>query len=441
MASVQPIAYAQYDCIVVGAGISGLYATRELLKRHPGWRIALAERYKGFGGRTYSYWPNKDFDGVHWEMGAGRIHKDHKHLMGLVKEYGLHWIPIGDEIGFKAGPKAPIEPNTFESLTVPTMLGPLAALSKDLLAKHTIEELMVKVYGLEATKDALAKFPYRAEMNTLRADLALAGFLEGGEMSSHKGYGVLQEGFSELVARMKAEIQERGGICLSRHQLINLKKVPSSSATDLTFKFGYPEKGEPHGTIQLRAEKCVVLALHRDAVAELPVFQGWRTLKLLKTQPLLRCYAIFRDSSWFSGMGRVVTPDLPRYILPMDPSKGTLMISYTDAENTVRYTEIQEKGGDKALEKAVLKDVRRLFPEKRIPNPEFFRSHPWKTGCTYWLPGNYDPEKVSAESCHPLPSALPSVYLCGESWSIRQAWVEGALEQTKKCLDALRRIN
>lgn len=428
MASIEPIAYAQYDCIVVGAGISGLYATRELLKKHPGWRIALAERYKGFGGRTYSYWPN-DFEGVHWEMGAGRIHKDHKHLMGLIQEYGLHWMPIGEDIHFKADPKAPIEPNTFERLVVPTMLGPLETLSKDLLANHTIEDLMVKVYGQEATQVALAQFPYRAEVNTLRADLALEGFLGGGEMSSHKGYGVLVEGFSELVARMKAEIQERGGICLSRHQLLSLKKGPGS-ATDLTFRYGYPEKGEPHGTLQLRATKCVVLALHRDAVAELPEFQGWKTLNLLKTQPLLRCYAIFRDASWFSGMGRVVTPELPRYILPLSPKHGTIMISYTDGDDTRRYMEAQEKGGDKALEKMVMKDVRRLFPEKRIPHPEFFRSHPWKTGCTYWLPGDYNPETMSKESCNPLPSALPNVYLCGESWSMRQAWVEGALEQT-----------
>ena len=440
MGSVEehPLAYAQYDCIVVGAGISGLYATRELLKRHPTWRIALAERYKGFGGRTYSYWvplasADKGFEGVHWEMGAGRIHKDHKHLMALVKEYGLHWIPIGEDIGFKAAPTTPVEPNVFESMIVPTILGPLATLSKDLLAKHTIEELMVNVYGKEATKTALAQFPYRAEVNTLRADLALDGFLGGGEMSSHKGYGFLVEGFSELVSRIKTDIQERGGICLPRHQLVFLKKGPGS-ATDLTFKFGYAEKGEPHGIITLRATRCTVLALHRDAVAELPEFQGWRTLSLLKTQPLLRCYAIFRDSSWFSGMGRVVTPELPRYILPIDPKKGTIMISYTDGDDTKRYTRIQEQGGDSALEKVVLKDVRRLFPEKRIPNPEFFKSHPWKTGCTYWLPGTYDPEKVSAESCHPLPSKLPNVYLCGESWSLRQAWVEGALEQTEKCL-------
>ncbi len=439
----QPIAHAQYDCIVVGAGISGLYATREILKRHPTWRVALAERYKGFGGRTYSYWPSADkgFEGIHWEMGAGRIHKDHTLLMGLLREYGLHWIPIGEAIGFKADPKATVEPNPFESVTVPTMLGPLAALSKDILAKHTIEELMIQIYGEEVTKAALAQFPYRAEVNVLRADMALKGFLEGGEMSSHSGYGFVQEGFSELVARMKADIQQRGGFTLSRHQLLNVKKGPGS-ATDCTFRFGYPDAGEPHGTITLRAARCVVLALHRDAVAELPEFQGWKPLNLLKTQPLLRCYAIFRDSRWFSGMGRVVTPELPRYILPIDPEKGVIMISYTDGDDTTRYSKIQEQGGDSALEKAVLQDVRHWFPDRKIPKPVFFKSHPWKTGCTYWLPGPYDPAAISKSACHPLPSKLPNLYLCGESWSMRQAWVEGALEHTQSCLDALmRRIN
>lgn len=427
--------HASYDCIVVGAGISGLFATRELLKRHPSWRIALAERYKGLGGRTYSYWP-PGFDGVHWEMGAGRIHKSHTMLMKLIEEYGLHWVPIPDTITYKHGPHSSIVANPFETLIVPLYLAPLQNLSEGVLATHTIQDLMEKLYGSSLTKTLLAYFPYRAEVNLMRADMALKGFLEGGEMSSHSGYGVLQEGFGELVARLRADIEARGATILNRHRLTKLVRA-SGKATDLTFEFGYKESGKPHGTIMLRAEQACVLALHKDAITELDAFKHWSVLNHLQTAPLLRCYAIFDTRGgpvWFSDLARVVTPMRPRYILPMNPAQGTIMISYTDADDTRDYMKLQAKGGDKALEKAIMKDIRTLFPKEHIPNPIFFRSHPWETGCTYWLPGSYSPVVASKTAIHPLPSKLPGVWLCGESWSLRQCWVEGALEHTREML-------
>jgi hypothetical protein len=446
-----------YDIIVVGAGISGLFCVRELLKKHPGWRIALAERYKGLGGRTYSYQP-PGFPGVGWEMGAGRVRKDHTMVMGLLKEYGLTWVPISASITFQRKPGSELETDIFEELYIPLYFQPLASLESSILATHTLEELLKKVYGLEKTAEILAPFPYRAEVITMRADLALAGFLSGGghsayhsvngpqgEMSSHKGYGVVKEGFGELVARMKADIEKRGAIVLNRHRLLNFTRG-HGKAVDLEFSFGYPEDKSASGTIQLRAEKGVVLALHKDAVAELPPFRGWKTLSLLKTEPLLRVYAVFptgtgtAGKAWFAGFSRIVTPERPRYILPIDAEKGVIMISYTDADDTTDYMRIQKQGGDKALEKVVMKDVRRLFPSLKIPNPLFFRSHPWETGATYWLPGSYDPVEESLSACNPLPTAFPSVWLCGESWSVRQAWVEGALEHTAECIKQIEHL-
>ena len=428
---------ASYDCIVVGAGIAGLFATRELLKRHPTWNIALAERYKGLGGRTYSYWP-PGFDGVHWEMGAGRIHKSHTMLMKLIEEYDLHWIPIPDTLSYKHSAHSSIVPNPFETLIVPLYIAPLQNLSPAVLGANTILQLMNKLYGATLTRTLLTYFPYKAELNVMRADLALKGFLAGGEMSTNSGYGVIQEGFSELVARLRRDIELKGATILNRHKLTHLVSAEGKS-TDLTFEFGYHEPGKPHGTIVLRAEQACVLALHKDAVSELGEFKGWSVLSHLQTAPLLRCYAIFdtRHPVWFSGLTRVVTPMRPRYILPMDPSKGTIMISYTDGDDTNEYMRIQKAGGDKALQKAVMSDIRQLFPKQHIPNPVFFRSHPWETGCTYWLPGSYSPKKASEAAVHPLPSKLPGVWLCGESWSTRQCWVEGALEHTREMLHRL----
>jgi hypothetical protein len=426
--------HAYYDCIVVGAGIAGLLATRELKKRHPEWSIALAERYKGFGGRTYSYTPD-EFHDVHWEMGAGRIHTSHKHILDLLKEYGLTWTPIGSDLYYKENGSSSIVENPFNSEYISLYIEPLSLLKPSVLATHTIETLMNKLYGFKKTKEILDYFPYRAEVYTLRADLGLKAFLDsGGEMKSYKGYGVVKEGFSALVAKLKSELEVNGCTMLPRHCLLDLTKGPSGS-TDLTFRYGYN-----NGIILLRATKCVVLALHKDAVASLKPFHSWPTLHHLQTEPLLRTYMIFDTSKgpvWFSDLGRIVTPQRPRFILPMDPSKGTIMISYTDSFDANHYMKYKDP---KQLEKFILRDIRALFPDRTIPNPLFFQSHAWSVGATYWLPGSYNPEKESTASIRPLQSTLPNVWLCGESWCLRQAWVEGALEQTYHCLSEMNKV-
>lgn len=424
--------HASYDCIVVGGGISGLYSAIELQKKYPEWSIAIIEKYKGLGGRTYSYSP-PGFPGVRWEMGAGRIQESHILVKKLVKKYGLHLIPIHKDIGFQEVAGGPILPNPFEKSFISMYIAPLGVLPESVLKMHTLYELMVDIYGQVRAKEILDTFPYWAEVHVLRADLALKTFLEG-EMHSHEGYSVIQEGFSELIARMVDEFSKRGGVLLNRQTVVGLKQGDSEKETDLEVEFGR-KKDKVHGFIKLRARKCCIFAVHADALRKIRGFhKGFEALQKVKTEPLFRIYAIFKDSSWFPG--RFVTPSRLRYFIPIDLKNGVVMISYTDGKDTEEYHKVYMKGGDEALQKAVMKDIRMLLPEKDIPEPLVLKGHYWDTGATYWLPGNYDVEEMSFDSCRPLKE-LKGIYMCGESFSLKQAWVEGALEQTEKCLSLI----
>lgn len=128
-------------------------------------------------------------------------------------------------------------------------------------------------------------------------------------------------------------------------------------------------------------------------------------------------------------MTKIVTPSPIRFIIPIDHQ--TIMISYTDG-NDARYwmRKDQEK-----LEDEVMHQIRSLFPDLDIPDPIFFKTHPWTHGCTYWKPGRYNVIEESDRSLHPDPTAMPGLFLCGESFAPVQCWMESAIDQSDRMTD------
>ena len=78
--------------------------------------------------------------------------------------------------------------------------------------------------------------------------------------------------------------------------------------------------------------------------------------------------------------------------------------------------------------------------DHRLPAPLFTKAHSWRAGVTYWLPGDYSPVEASRAAVRPLPETYPSVFLCGESYSLRQCWVEGALEHAAAALHDVKKV-
>jgi hypothetical protein len=442
-----------YDAIVVGAGVAGLWTAGELARRHPGWTIAVVEKYKTFGGRLMSYAPKPMrpkglragcesipcSSPVHWEAGAGRIHASHRRVHALLKEHGLHAVPIGSALGYKASPESTVVENLFESVGTRIFLAPLTRLGPSVLGRHTLQELLEKVYSKDKVDWILNHYAYSSELRSMRADVALNSFLGKGSLGTHEGYSVVAEGFSELVQRMIAALPSDRVVILGRHTLTDVRPA-ERGATDCVFQY------KDLKTIVLRARRACVLALHSDALKAVAPFQSWGPLRHLKMEPLLRIYMIFdvnKGGPWFKGLGRVVFPSDPRgrisglrYMIPIDESKGTIMISYTDGTDTVHYRKLVEKYGDESRElaDAVMGDVRRWWPELRVPSPKYTKAHLWTMGCTYWQPLGAKEAYVSADELmarthRPYPRSLPGVYVAGESYSAgNQCWVEGALE-------------
>lgn len=426
--------HIEYDLIIVGAGIAGLRVGIQALKKNPSLKCCILEKYGYIGGRVVT-WRKKipKVGEVSWENGAGRISTSHKHVLGLLKDYGLTFLPISPKTDFLDTSCADkgIENNLFSDLQS-IYLEPLLGLSKDTLATHTLKVLLESVFGPKDAQRFYELFPYFCEIHTLRADIALTSFQH--EMRSNDGFGVCAEGLSSLTSAMVQDFIKRGGWVFKG---VNVRRVLKTCDDGVNVGCHYFEENGKETTINFLGKTCV-LALHSNAVKTINGVKHLNVLKHLKMMPLLRMYAVFpisKNGTWFKGLPKIVTNSPIRYIIPINDTKGIIMISYTDGNDASAWNKILNSYGEIAVQEKVMTEIRQLFPDRDVPNPLFFKFHYWDSGCTYWLPGKYDVIEESAKSLHPLADKIPRLFMCGESFAVSQCWMESALTQADKLLE------
>jgi hypothetical protein len=322
-----------------------------------------------------------------------------------MRRFRLHRIPLSDASLWRSI-DGPLVPNTFHEEFAPHLVR-IMSLPATQLRNTTINKLVPQAI--------LDKYPYRAEVETMRADVAIHAFLN--EMSGDGGFFVVREGLAAIVRGLVASAKSHGAVFLTEQEVTHISKDNN------TYRV-HTKAGNAYTT------ERVILALHTSALRHIRPVATLPLLKHLTMEPLTRIYARY-PTAWFTGP-RVVTDSPLRYVIPVNPAKGIVMISYTDG----RDTRVWEN--TKQLTIRIQREVRRLFPELEIPEPLWVRPYPWTDGCSYWKPGDYDPAEESRKALRPLPDTYPELYMCGESFSVgRQAWIEGALAHAAALLRLL----
>ena len=376
-----------YDVIVVGAGIAGIHVASTLSKYH---HVLLIESNPYLGGRIYTH------KIPHYEVGAGRFNVNHKILISLLKKHHLTSIPLNSHFEYLEMPDAEeYYLSTMKKLIDVKLTPDLYDISFYNYCKESLTQkevnLLIHIFG------------YYSEFKTMNAYDAIQSFRHD---FLNQSYFTVKEGLSELCNRMIEDTK----VEVRLNTLV--KKI-------------YYKDGLYHVNDEIT--KKLVLAIPPGSLRDFPLLKPiFPLLKGIVSCSLMRIYAIY-DEVWFKGMPRMTTSSLLRHIIPIDEKTGLIMISYVDGEDLRPFM-----NGDKLKPKSVIKsmiqkELHRLFPDKKIHNPSYFRCHYWEVGTHALKPKYPDYRK---EYVNPMKN----LYLCGEAYSHRYAWMEGALESATEVL-------
>jgi len=411
------------DIIIIGAGIAGLVAAIEILKLNPKLDIVVLEKEKESGGRMYTYKTQVNGHNIQYESGAGRIHSSHKRLLQLLKKYNRTTYQMSPDTDYRLYGSNISEPNYFSKFWK-DICQVFKDLPKETLRTKTLREIAIETMGPAAATKLLEMYPYRAELEVMSADSALDLFahLQTGHFVGIEG------GFSAFIDALTKEVKEH-----------KIKIVYNTEVQRIELKDDiYKVSGIKHEKHFEYKSKRVIVAIPAKPLQKIYPFSADHPLiKCIRMESLMRIYSVYKDSSWFPK--HVVVTNSPlRFIIPINNKTGLIMSSYLDSRDIEQWTDLNKKENNEKLAFKIRCETQVLFPDLNIPKAEYTKAHLWSEGCSYWLPGNYNYKKLSAQALHPMPETHPRLHLVGESFSEQQQWIEGSLEHVERLIDMIK---
>ena len=414
-----------YDYIIIGGGISGLFCLQELYKKDKTKTILIIDDRHYWGGRLLT---NKR---PYYEIGAARFNDNHKLLLKLLKQYHCHKVKILSNSMFlyksKDNDVIPFH-NVNDTLhhIITNVANKSKSYSKSKIQNYTLAQW---IDYLSKEKEMSQKikdiFGYDSEINEMNAYDALQSFER--DFISNSFY-IVKEGFSTLCNKLYLKHKDKP----------TLSFVNKTQATHVSKKDMYYEV-HTNGTNTFHGKK-VIFALKALQLKSFPLLKPiYPLLSFIYSAPLLRIYAKYPKTTqgkvWFDSMPKIVTNSILKQLIPIDPQSGLIMISYTDGHDIDPFWKDKKRQilkSEQDILQMVSRELSLLFPHIRIPKPTYFKCHIWNIGCHHWKPG-CDSKQMYAK----LKNPLPNVYIIGEAFSQKQAWVEGALETVHEIIDEL----
>ncbi len=463
--------------------MAGLYATWRLLRQgvRPD-RLALYEATERTGGRALTVAPPQR-EPFAVDMGAHNFSEAHVIVAGLASAFGLAAVESAGQsragivhLRGRSRSNAEIKRSWLRrpfDYAVPAYLqrrGPGRILRKALeampfgdetrtarrlngrpLADWPLPDALRQVLSPEEIRYVADRLTYSFWDRPVQAEATLGWVAR----EVFRGKGRIYEfpgGMAVLSQALAAAIGASGGSIASAHRLVDIR-LPDSGGTPITLGFETAA-----GRRTLRAGR-LILALPPAAIAAIAPLAGRPEIAALRAavmpQEAVTTALYYADAWWrrFGIVGADSTTDLPlRHVRHhgmetwrRDAARTGVLVSYSDGGNADFWRRLSDGkeppgwlGPDFPLVAELHRQVERIFGprlEGTVPAPESGLVRFWSeagAGAAFhlWAAGSR-PESMAQVALQPIAGL--NLHVCGEAWSLRQGWIEGALE-TVDCL-------
>jgi len=409
-----------YDIVIIGAGIAGLYAAYKIKKMSPKTRFLVLERTNknDIGGRASTV----SFQGTNVVTGAGigRKNKD-KFLLKLMRELDL---PINE---FTTGHHFPNN------------------IKLDCDVKSTFMMLRREYKEQSDKKGEKNHTTFKAFARTVLEEDLYKQFITCVGYSDYENEDVYDTlyhygfddnyqdwvGFSvpwrKLVETMISHI---GNENISVNS--NVKSVFCDETGGFSIIF------EKNRRLPRITTHKLILATDIDSAISL--IPGVKTdknsiYKQIRGQPFLRLYGKFIKNS-IPIMKKyapelMVVPGPIQKIIPMNPDKGVYMISYSDNQRTLALRKyLDNTSGNREYLCRLLEKSLGIPKDECLLEMTDIMDCYWTIGTHYYEPLR-EPFKNRQEFIKKAQNPLPNMVVVGEMIALNQGWVEGSLDSVE----------
>ena len=408
-----------FDIIIVGGGISGLYTYYNLISSNQ--KICLLEKNSYYGGRIYQQQETYLSKQYSFPAGAARFNENHTNVIKLLKHFKL--LDFRKDKKLSASMKFIDSKNKFSEYKhdngfyyVDKVLKAAKNYSKTELQSLTFKELSKQILTKKELNYMLVSSGNSGQLKNMNAYNAVYLFNDGIRPDLNYWLGKFNLIINKLVTFLN---KNNGNIKLnSQVKSVCLNNTKDCYEVTVNNRILYTKK--------------IIFCLPKPALLKMNILKPIHCIldRSVTCKSLCRTYAIFKDCDFIKNLKKkIVTNNHLRYIIPIDPANGLIMISYTDEIYTKYWNSI--KNNQEKLKEKIVALIKETFNVK-IEKPVKVFVCNWDCGVAYWNK-NIKSEEVADFILNPIEN----IYICGENYSLNQSWVEGSLETANSVIKLL----
>jgi len=439
-----------YDLVIIGGGIAGLYTLYKLSKQFTNLKILLLESGERYGGRIYSYKETIDGEEYVIDLGAGRLGHHHKLINTLISELGLKpkiidipntktYIEVAENNKNKAHEKTHYKDFIMAKLNKFFFSPLVSKLGKSALQKFYLYELLTKYVSASFSQKVASVFEYSSDLNELNAYDALGYFKY--DYNKESTFFTLNGGLGQIIDHLLLAIKQTQSYKRKYISICNLSHVENVTYNNSTNLFNISVSNYKTSTKTTYYCDHLICAIPKQSLENLTILKPYaRDLDSINSINLLRIFEVYKTEngeSWFKNIKKTITNSKLQFVIPINSNNGLIMSSYSDCANARFWNNLLAKKGLDYVKQTLNSTLNLVFSVYNIsvPPSKYIKLYFWDAGVANWKK-NVDSDYLSYKLANPLPN----VYIIGENYSQYQAWCEGALMTSENCLSKISQI-